>query len=348
MHFLEADGDALLTDYSLSALEKDEQERAFNELMRRGKLLYRQLFLTAPGDLEKVLHEIENYRFANRPLRITVQENGIYIPWPLLISPFAKGVDDFWGYKFELAVIPTVYHPPTRTLAWSPNDAAPFAVYADDTDFEGVGWFAIHEAARVAKLLKLQKPLLIDSSDRAKDVIIRNRSSIKLLLTYLHATSGIQLTRDRSDEPIRVLETEPRLKFSLNDDLLSSEMLEWLDEQKIGSQDALLESQPIVLLNACESGAQVFSPLSNTKYSLTLPIVLMQLGARGVVATDAPVWKLSAAHLGDNFAASVLKGIRVPEALRGARLELLKHGNPMGLLYSYYGDPKARLILSAN
>jgi hypothetical protein len=190
--------------------------------------------------------------------------------------------------------------------------------------------------------MKTVKPHLLESSTDASEFLVKNRSKIKLFMTYMHATSFIQL-REVDNQLVRAeIDGGPRLFFSEYDALTSAELRRLPNKLRLGNETMFTE-QPLVILNACETGVAPYSPLANVHYTDSLPIVMIKLGARAVVATDAPVFKLAAAHFGEMLSKHLLRGVRGPQAVWLARKELLAKGNAVGLLYSFYGDPQVRV-----
>ena len=147
------------------------------------------------------------------------------MPWALLRRQRASTCIDFWGFKFELAVLPrSVWIPRvTAVLTITPSDTTPFAVYVDDAQYQGVGWFAKKEAERTSALLKRPMATLLESSCQATSFLTTNRRSIKLLMTYMHATSFIQLSQGLEGPLVRAeIDGGPRLFFSINDSLTTT------------------------------------------------------------------------------------------------------------------------------
>jgi hypothetical protein len=67
-------------------------------------------------------------------------------------------------------------------------------------------------------------------------------------------------------------------------------------------------------------------------------------GARGVVATEAPIWDLFAYHFAELFLDKMADGSDVGTAMLATRRTFLEDSkNPLGLLYSYYGNPSVRI-----
>jgi len=96
--------------------------------------------------------------------------------------------------------------------------------------------------------------------------------------------------------------------------------------------------QPIVLLNGCETGTGGVEPTSDRSF----PGIFTKLGARGVIITDAPIWQYFALHFGNDIIDEMFKGTEMSQLLLDLRRKYLERSkNPLGLLYSYYGNPTA-------
>jgi hypothetical protein len=104
-------------------------------------------------------------------------------------------------------------------------------------------------------------------------------------------------------------------------------------------------NQPVVLLNACETGTNSVS----LTYELTFPVALLNLGARGVVATESQVWDTFALAFGNDLIDEIAAGTQMSAALLHIRLKYREaHHNPFGLLYSYYGADFGVPVSGAN
>jgi hypothetical protein len=101
-----------------------------------------------------------------------------------------------------------------------------------------------------------------------------------------------------------------------------------------------LKSQPIIILNACETGTSGTQIADNNGFVGSLT----KSGARAVVVTEAPVWAFFAQQFGKDLIDLLLEGKQVSTALLEARLKHLElAGNPFGLIYSLYGNPASRI-----
>lgn len=99
--------------------------------------------------------------------------------------------------------------------------------------------------------------------------------------------------------------------------------------------------RPLVFLNACGSAA----PHMADRSSFTA--FLLEKEFLGVVGTLCDISDEVAAHFAMVFYEALLGGKTVGEAMYAARWHLMeRHRNPLGLLYTYYGDPDLRFSRS--
>jgi len=92
-----------------------------------------------------------------------------------------------------------------------------------------------------------------------------------------------------------------------------------------------LKGEPLVLLNACNTGV---NPRSTADF---VRVFLGRLGACGVIATEYDVPETFAVEFARKFYEGFLAGETVGEALLSARRYFLeKRHSPLGLLYSAY------------
>ncbi|MGW0179101.1 CHAT domain-containing protein [Nocardia sp. NPDC003345] len=90
---------------------------------------------------------------------------------------------------------------------------------------------------------------------------------------------------------------------------------------------------PLVVLNACGSSRV------DSKSSLSFPNLFLENGNRACVATEITVPDQDAAEISVAFYRELLTGVDVGTAMHRARTHVLrKHGNPLGLAYTVYGN----------
>ena len=97
------------------------------------------------------------------------------------------------------------------------------------------------------------------------------------------------------------------------------------------------EPRPLVILNGCETMA------------LTPELIhrflgkLKSLGASGVVGSEIKVWTQLARPFGRRLIKRIFEGRSVGEAFLEGRVHLLRHYNPLGLVFSYYSPATLHL-----
>jgi CHAT domain len=96
--------------------------------------------------------------------------------------------------------------------------------------------------------------------------------------------------------------------------------------------------RPLVFLNAC--GTAVPQPVDRSSFTT----FLLGHGFRGVLGTLCDISDVVAAHFAMVFYEALLNGKTVGEAMYEARWHLMdKHGNPLGLFYTFYGNVDLKL-----
>jgi hypothetical protein len=171
-----------------------------------------------------------------------------------------------------------------------------------------------------------------------KDGIKRDRRDLLILWTFTHAHSGDTVV-DVQGKPAFVASelAGQRLDFSKSEFISAYEIkTETIDR----ASPPFFAGRPFVFLNGCETGTQGARGTTD----LSLPGIFLMRGARSVVATEAPVWDLFGYNFGALFLQKLVAGRDAGEAMMETRLEFLKESkNPLGLLYSYFGNPAVRL-----
>jgi hypothetical protein len=99
----------------------------------------------------------------------------------------------------------------------------------------------------------------------------------------------------------------------------------------------------IVVINGCETTAL------EPDRAMSLVSALMQnIGAMGVIGTEITINEELATAFGKLFLTNLRQPMEVGQAVRRARLALLKQGNPLGLVYLPLIPSDARLVERAN
>jgi hypothetical protein len=310
-------------------LSESEQKKVTEILADAGQRLYRHLFADSPdADLRQLIVELESAAAEpgrTRPLRLRIYTTSISLPWQY-IHPVGPNLDatKFWGLRFSLSVTRVNTGARARAAISSelPHPKVVFARYGKKDETVDL---ANKQEIQLSSLPIANNSLLIvDSGADLLGILEAQRKEISALFAFLHAASATQ-------------DSEPFLAFN-DGDIVTSDRLERLLNRLPMEEQGVryLASAPLIILNACETGPSVNMP------HVTLENAMFQLGARGVVVTEVSVW----IPLGHEMATRLIKrlGNREPisDALTAVRKDLYADkNNPLGLLYSYYGDPAA-------
>jgi hypothetical protein len=291
-----------------------------------------------------------------------VYSNGIYLPWQLLHSPQSRGEapdeTQFWGNKYILGVIPIgpdrehcgrlpglmtldEKNPILYAHYWQPLGHASGATSEADNPAPKV---EVDSVSRLGEMFGeiVRKTLgnevqVVRSKPEFKDRLTGDLRNLAVLWTFTHGHSGDIVVQTQGKSIIAKEPGGQRLSFSENDSISALEI-------KIATVDKasgpFFGSRPFVFLNGCETGTQ--GARGTTDFSL--PGVFLMRGARGVIATEAPVWDFFGYNFGALFLEKLAAGNDAGEAMLATRLEFVKQSrNPLGLLYTYYGNPAVRI-----
>ena len=327
-----------LTSDKLSLREQDKQA-LMDKFHFIGSDLYRLLFLvnedSAP--LARALDGYDNGRLG-RSLRIRI-ESQIFIPWTLL-HPLEGDLaaDRFWGFRYALAVDPSNEHDhryagrstfgsgPVLLLKYHASDS-------DDAKDKAVAQFGdLHYEFLKSELNNVHK---VETRQVFHDEVKGHWGDMQMIVAYTHADNGTVFARDPGTGDIirNLSESGAKLRFSKTEFLSVLNLFQLPTELQMTSLE--LKQHPLVFLNGCEtSGAGYFSTPT-----WSFPGEFLRIGARGVVATEAPIWDV----FGYDFGQDIIKklkssGSSVPLVLLDTRRQWMHdNNNPLGLLYSYYG-----------
>jgi len=318
-------------------------EMMLDNLRKEGQNLYWRIFLEgAAVNLGKAMDFIENLP-PDPPLRVAIRSVNIYAPWQILY-PIKKGSDEngqtdpqkFWGFRYVLGIIheKDSEQGRQRNLVQFPKpDEIAFAGWHGSDPRDEV-------AERVQMLVKYIQsktgPTVEPCYERKNfiDKLEKKALDIRFVFAYGHATSGTVLDKDKAI--INGVEWAPaHFKFSEND------LLTPRDFDDLGKKEVRLKAQPVVILDACETGTFGINAMNNNGFVGALT----RVGAGAVIVTESPVLANFAYHFGMNLIDELFdRKVDVSQAMLNVRLKHLNDWkNPLGLVYTLYGNPAARI-----
>jgi hypothetical protein len=311
-------------------------------LDQEGRELFRRLFAHGSAPLPAVMAAVERVGRARQargePLHVRVHNTGPWVPWQLLAPVWEGSTPDperFWGLRYALGVrqsLPGRDGPIATTLPWPRDEELVMATHRHEDRIavraEGLlGGLARSTDARVQRF---------DASSLLLEELRADGDELAFLLVFTHGRSG---GADAGGFPAR-----PQLIFAADDvlvpanvDALGDAVMPTVD----GAGTLLLRDQPVVFLNACETGTAGLRPTTNNNFVGSF----LRLGASAVVATESSVGIGFASSFAGDFSEEVFRGVPVAEAMRRTRRKhLAEKGSALGLVYSLYGNPSARFI----
>jgi hypothetical protein len=324
----------------------DQQESAVaGVLYKLGVVLYDRLFYSAPGNVPQILQRVEKIGSTSKqPLRIAFFTNQIYIPWqilhPLSINSNIN-VGDFWGFKYVITSIPQdgnrACGPLPSQIPWpDPLNLiyVSFHTTAATPDIMTTYGQLFGQSLRASYGLgSLAGPL---GSEPFIETIKTRNASLSSLFFFTHAHSGTLFSGSPSQSVISTDPNGSRIDFSETDALPYFDLL----EATIVADKTVpfFQNHPFVLLNGCETGTQgVARTTANS-----LPGIFLDRGASVVIATEAPIWDQFGLGFANKLVSLLAAGESVGDALLLSRKYFLDYAkNPLGLVYSLYGNSSA-------
>lgn len=326
---------------SLNFSNKD-CEMMLDNLREQGQNLFWRIFREgAAVNLGKAMDFIENLP-PDPPLRVTIQPVDIYAPWQILYHTKKKSEEEdrtdpkkFWGFRYVLGVTheKDSRQGRQRNLVQSPKpDEIAFAGWRGSKPRDEVA----DRALLLAEHIRSKTGVTVEPSYEKKkfmENLERKAPDIKLIFAYGHATSGTVL--DEKKPIISGVEWAPaHFKFSEND-LMTPRDFDDL------ARKVDLKAQPVVILDACETGTFGINAMNNNGFVGALT----RAGAGAVIVTESPVLANFAYHFGMNLIDELFEAkVDVSQAMFNVRLKHMKEWeNPLGLVYTLYGNPAARI-----
>lgn len=328
---------AAMGDYS----DKDREMILYN-LKNEGENLYWRIFVAnAEVDLKKAMEFIDNLP-SEPPLRISIRSVENYAPWQILYpykkdSAESRKIDSkkFWGFRYLLEFTNEkdggIGRRQYTTLTPRPDEIAFAGWRGSDSEDEVAERVLLLEEYLESKAGGTIKPSFKRTEFIRK--IEKGAKDIKFIFAYGHATSGTVM--DPHKPVIGGIElAAAHFKFSEN------EFLRPRDLDDIAKK-FYLESQPVVILDACETGTFGINAMNNNGFVGALT----RLGAGAVIVTESPVLANFAYHFGEDLINEIFdQKVDISQAMLNVRLKhLRKWKNPLGLVYTLYGNSTMRI-----
>lgn len=323
-------------------LDKGFCKVQLDELAKWGKRAYHSFFLDKKPreDLNRCFWQAKEL-----PTPTFTSEKFLF-PWEVLYEERVDSVgsDGFWGVQYAPARIlfPNERFPPEHAL---PLDMI----------------FCLYDQLKAAH--QLERPAL----ERWFGTGLGRFRLLGPILEPIKVCDGVSLLRYLDQGPHNMIHFACHCKLNEGVDSL---LLSLIDETKLAQEATSIElntyhfldhvatfqRQPLVFLNACESGGGTTA----LRQTFNLPRKFIKRKAAAVIATACPVPDLFAAEFAKHFYKLFLGGqeevkdekgqvvgrvpIRIGEALRLTRRYFLEeHNNPLGLAYGLYSPAYYRL-----
>lgn len=339
-----ASPDLVIPGITLSSEARDLLLRRFCEA---GQYLYAELF--RDPRLLSAVEALEGLELG-RPLRIQIESPNLFAPWQYLHPPGPCMADAFWGFRFEIVANPIIDLPgglPTRSSWVRDLTTAVFLAFRGESDLDQVKKYGAKqiELLRQSAAPRSQEIVAVDQKADFVKALTLKRQSVGLIVVFAHASNGFVV---QNAGPGRYFLAEdplgPHIVLSANDRVRANDIYALRLGLRLSEVRTVLENNPVVFVNACETGAVGTAPAN----ALGLAETFLKLGARAVVVTEAPVWVLFGHRFGADLTAAIAGGARPSDALLALRRRYLAENNPLGLLYTYYGDGTSVFKASGN
>ncbi|HET8781797.1 MAG TPA: hypothetical protein VFM63_05245 [Pyrinomonadaceae bacterium] len=226
----------------------------------------------------------------------------------------------FWGYRHFLGL--------PLTLDGTNKDVPPVINFQDDVQMVAcvsTDPLFVERDPHLGRLQALKSDEVKLERDEGYKAIVRRLKKTTPHLLYFYCHGGI-----RANTELPYLEIGAKDRFG--------------PEALIGEGISWRGPNPLVFINGCHT--------TSLNPEITLDFVssfVQQSGAAGVIGTEITIFEPLAAKFAEECLARFVgappytESMPIGKAVRGARLELLRQGNPLGLVYIPYAVATLRL-----
>lgn len=330
----------------------DDLTKMLRVLRNAGAELYIRMFKRGDNNLRKAMDIIETFKLEpERTLRITIRAADVYAPWQILYPSKKGNVDPnkFWGFRYELGTIQKVDSVEGRVRNIFSNPLPNEIAFAGWRGKDGTDMVAATAQELVKHLQRYTKGPISPLYKREEfiDRLKEEAHHIKFIMAFGHGSSGTVIMSVRPGDPSAPLvvgsEWEgSRFLFARDNLLIPAHLDSIIDEDVFDdvNNPFVLKERPFVIFNACETGTYGKKPMDNNGFVGAFS----RLGAGAIVVTEGPVWRNFSRFFVRDLIDQLHMGKTLREVMLNVRLEHLnKFRNPLGLIYSVYGNPVARI-----
>ncbi len=314
-------------------ISEEINDSALRVLAEHGAELYGDLFLSDPADTQshKLSRSLRHRLMETVPLKIQIVSNELLLPWGLLYvdeyDEDAVKPDMFLGFRHIVECIPLQSGDSDFSPTFN-NDECLTVHLNENEDIDG-------EEGDV-KLVErhLRYWGRIEKETETTVTVNKTKSEVKQALrglcpqvSYFYCHGEFHYSESDGANLSKLIFT-------------NEECLTLGEAKRVAAIDNKLGSNPLVFLNACESGE-----LKLLRYDGFAPY-FMARGARCVIGTECPIPAFFACEWAERLFNCFLAG---DEELGQIILNLrqhyrLEHRNLLGLLYTLYGDADTKIM----
>lgn len=325
-------------------VDPDLAQQACVTLADAGQMVWMGLFKHDP-ELRRLAAELRTLPHGSR-IQITLNDPPCILPWALLydapdsVDAQTLRWDGFWGYRFVIDVLPLGRYPPTRIAAPAEvllllHDGADLRRFTDEQAQVAQGLFERGTAPLPAPV-EGDPPAPIPGAQcaiaRGHEQVraaLQAGSAAALVYSYGHGEHASSASAARRG--MTPIAGDSALLFSDQQPVRIHDLRVW--------PAAPLPQRPLVFLNACEGATQ--EPF---EYDGFVPLLIGELGARGVIGAEVEAPQLLAHDLALRFFRHFAAGEPVGRILwQLRRFYLEQHHTILAFNYSLYGLAETRL-----
>jgi hypothetical protein len=317
-------------------------DQLLTELATVGARAYRQLFLRAPRSLAGALSKIREE--SDQVLQIVRHDPNYAFPWSLLYdfsAPKAgKGEAPCPGFVVKGKKLVACEHTPdTKTVCargfWGVRHVLEELIVADDASREPTA-IQLDRAGNPIRLA------LGANDDPATNCAAQLRTQHKGEIVDLTVQEDLlDLLYDAKTRPAELIvlghleaqEDGETVGIGPSKTLSSEDLVERYI--KAGPWEP---ARPLVLLLACGSGAQSVGAPGGLLLAFT------RAGAPAIAATECPVKSKLLGRFACSVSEALFAGTSVGRAVSDFRRELLSEFNPMGFVFTAFGDSELKIL----